>query len=292
MNLRRIDLNLLTVFDAIMAEGSITRAAARLGMTQPALSNALTRLRRQVDDPLFIRSAEGMEPTERALLMAGPVRQALDTARLAFAAMPEAPHAASKRRYTIALGEIGEAIMLPAAISALERDMPFGLVLRRPQEEPEIENAMLEGRLDLVWTPDPIRSRDIAAEPVMKDELVCLLPLHPGEQELTSELFFRLQHAVMRGASYERLLERGLRRRDIVVGDCHCGALPGLVGECGFAAVLPKRLAEPMAAHHGLSIAALPFDMPDLLLYQAWPRHLDKDAQHRRLRRALKAAAR
>ncbi|MFN3628027.1 MAG: LysR family transcriptional regulator, partial [Parvibaculum sp.] len=72
MNLRRIDLNLLTVFDAIMAEGSITRAAARLGMTQPALSNALTRLRRQMDDPLFIRSADGMEPTERALRMAGP----------------------------------------------------------------------------------------------------------------------------------------------------------------------------------------------------------------------------
>lgn len=291
MNLRRIDLNLLTVFDAIMAEGSITRAAARLGMTQPALSNALTRLRRQVDDPLFIRSAEGMEPTERALLMAGPVRQALDTARLAFAAMPDTPSAAGKRRYTVALGEIGEAIVLPAAILALERDMPFGLVLRRPQEEPEIENAMLEGRLDLVWTPDPIRSRDIAAEPVMKDELVCLLPLHPGEQELTSDRFFSLQHAVMRGASYERLLDRGARRRDIVIGDCHCGALPGLVGECGFAAVLPRRLAEPMAASHGLAIAALPFDMPDLLLYQAWPRHLDRDTQHRRLRRALKAAA-
>ena len=292
MNLRRIDLNLLTVFEAIMAEGSITRAAARLGMTQPALSNALTRLRRQMDDPLFIRSADGMMPTERALLMAEPVRQALDSARLALAAMPEAGPGAGKRRYAIALGEIGEAIVLPAAIPALSRDMPFGLALRRAHDEPDIEYAMLDGRLDLVWTPEPMRSRDIAAEPVLKDELVCLLPPHPGAGELTGEIYFSLRHVALRGASYERLLDRGGRQRDIVIGDCHCGALPGLVGGCGLAAVLPRRLAEPMAASHSLAIAALPFDVPDLLLHQAWPRQLDKDMQHRRLRRALKAAAR
>lgn len=292
MNLRRIDLNLLTVFDAIMAEGSITRAAARLGMTQPALSNALTRLRRQMDDPLFIRSAEGMEPTERALLMAEPVRQALDTARRAFAATPDAAPGAGKRHYTIALGEFGEAIMLPAAISALQHEMPFELVLRPPQERPDIENAMLAGCLDLVWTPKPIRSRDIASEPVMKDELVCLLPRHLTGRKLTPDLYFGLRHAAMRGAPYEHLLDCGARRRDIVISGCHCGVLPGLIGRCGLAAVLPKRLAEPIAASQGLAIAALPFDRPDLLLYQAWPRHLDKDAQHRRLRRALKAAAR
>jgi acyl-CoA synthetase (AMP-forming)/AMP-acid ligase II len=99
----------LTVFDAIMAEGSITRAAMRLGMTQPALSNALTRLRRQMDDPLFVRTVEGMEPTERAMIIAGPVRQALDIARQAFAAMPDASSATGKLRYRIAIGEIGEA---------------------------------------------------------------------------------------------------------------------------------------------------------------------------------------
>ncbi|MFN4353375.1 LysR family transcriptional regulator [Parvibaculum sp.] len=291
MNLRRIDLNLLTVFDAIMAEGSITRAAMRLGMTQPALSNALTRLRRQMDDPLFVRTVEGMEPTERAMLMAGPVRQALDIARQAFAAMPDLPPGTGKRRYTIALGEIGEAIALPAAISALDRDMPFRLVLERPQERPNLEIALLEGSLDLVWTPLAMRSRDVAIEPVMKDELVCLLPPPLAGRTLTPELYFGLQHAVMRGTLYERELDRGGRRRDIVIGDCHCGALPGLVGGCGFAAVLPKRLAEAIAASHGLAVAALPFDMPDLLLHQAWPRHLDNDPQHRRLRRALKAAA-
>lgn len=291
MNLRRIDLNLLTVFDAIMAEGSITRAAMRLGMTQPALSNALTRLRRQMDDPLFVRTVEGMEPTERAMLMAGPVRQALDIARQAFAAMPDLPPGTGKRRYTIALGEIGEAIALPAAISTLDRDMPFRLVLERPQDRPNLEIALLEGSLDLVWTPLAMRSRDVAIEPVMKDELVCLLPPPLAGRTLTPELYFGLQHAVMRGTLYERELDRGGRRRDIVIGDCHCGALPGLVGGCGFAAVLPKRLAEAIAASHGLAVAALPFDMPDLLLHQAWPRHLDNDPQHRRLRRALKAAA-
>ncbi|MDX5366908.1 MAG: LysR family transcriptional regulator [Alphaproteobacteria bacterium] len=292
MNLRRIDLNLLTVFDAIMAEGSVTRAAMRLGMTQPALSNALTRLRRQMDDPLFVRTVEGMQPTERAIVMAGPVRQALDIARLALAGTPDAPPGTGKRRYTIALGEIGEAVALPAAISALGADLPFGLTLQRPQDRSNLESALLEGSLDLAWTPLPMRSRDIAIEPVMKDELLCLLPPHLTGRKLTQELYFSMRHAVMRGAVYERELDRGGRRRDIVIGDCHCGALPGLVGGCGYAVVLPKRVAEPLAARHGLGTAALPFDVPDLLLHQAWPRHLDKDAQHRRLRRALKAAAR
>lgn len=292
MNLRRIDLNLLTVFDAIMAEGSITRAALRLGMTQPALSNALMRLRRQMDDPLFVRTVEGMEPTERAIVMAGPVRQALDIARQAFAAMPGAASGAGKRRYRVAIGEIGEAIALPPAISALGPDISFGLSFERPQDRPDLELALLEGSLDLAWTPLPMRSRDIAAEPVMKDELLCLLPPQLAGRKLTRELYFGLPHAVMRGATYERELDRGGRRRDIVIGDCHCGALPGLVGGCGYAVVLPKRLAEPLAARHGLATAVLPFDMPDMLLYQAWPRLLDRDAQHRRLRRALKAAAR
>ena len=292
MNLRRIDLNLLTVFDAIMAEGSITRAAMRLGMTQPALSNALTRLRRQMDDPLFVRTVEGMEPTERAMIIAGPVRQALDIARQAFAAMPDASSATGKLRYRIAIGEIGEAIALPAAISALGPDLPFGLSFEPPQDKADLEIALLEGSLDLAWTPLPIRSRDIAVEPVMKDELLCLLPPYLAGRKLTRELYFGLPHAVMRGATYERELDRGGRRRDIVIGNCHCGALPGLVGRCGYAVVLPKRLAEPLASRHGLVMAALPFDIPDMLLHQAWPRLLDKDVQHRRLRRALKAAAR
>jgi DNA-binding transcriptional LysR family regulator len=206
--------------------------------------------------------------------------------------MPDAPPGMGRKRYTIALGEIGEATALPAAISALGGDLPFRLALERPQDRPDLELALLEGDLDLAWTPIPMRSRDIATEPVMKDELLCLLPPHLAERELTPDLYFSMRHAVMRGAAYERELDRGGRRRDIVIGDCHCGALPGLVGGCGYAVVLPARLAEPLAARHGLATAALPFDMPDLLLHQAWPRLLDKDMQHRRLRRALRAAAR
>ncbi|MBX3505463.1 MAG: LysR family transcriptional regulator [Parvibaculum sp.] len=291
MNLRRIDLNLLTVFDAVMAEGSITRAALRLGMTQPALSNALTRLRRLVDDPLFIRTGNGIAPTERAERMAGPVRQALACSAQALGVLPVAPPETARRCFTLMLGEVGEAVALPAALAATRGGDDFDIRLE-PQREPvDLEIDLLEGRLDLAWTPLPSRSRDIVSEPVMRDEFVCLLPPVHGAEPLTDERYSLLRHVAVRGASHEQV-DRGGRQRDIAVELCHFAALPQLVARTGVAATLPKRLAEQFAAGQGLHVAPLPFDVPDLLLYQAWPAYLDGDAAHRRLRKALKAAAR
>lgn len=291
MNLRRIDLNLLTVFDAIMAEGSITRAALRLGMTQPALSNALTRLRRLVDDPLFIRTGNGIVPTERAERMAAPVRRALASSAEALGVMPEAPPEAPRRCFALMLGEVGEAVALPAALAAIPDGDAFDLRLEMQREPADIDIELLEGRLDLAWTPLPPRSRDIKCEPVMREEFVCLLP-SSSEEPLTEERYFQLRHASVRGAGHEQQIDRGAKQRDIAVELSHLTALPLLVARFGVAATLPRRLAEQFAACHGLTVAPLPFELPDLLLYQAWPAFLDGEASHKRLRKALKAAAR
>lgn len=293
MNLRRIDLNLLTIFDAIMSEGSITRAAARLGMTQPALSNALTRLRRLVDDPLFVRVGNRIVPTERAAALSGPIRQALEIAERALGANPDEEDATEGPRcFTLALGDAGEAIALPAAFAKLKREgkRPVRLTLRRHAPDPAAE--LKRGTIDLAWLSETPPTREISVEPVMKDEIVCVLAGATGRKKMTRDFFFALEHAAIAGAGHERQLDKNGRKRRIAIEFAHHAPLAALVAETELAATMPRRVAEHYAALHDLAIVPLPFDMPDALIHQAWPRALDGDREHGRLRNALKAAAR
>ena len=293
MNLRRIDLNLLTIFDAIMSEGSITRAALRLGMTQPALSNALTRLRRMVNDPLFVRTGNRIVPTERAMALAGPIRQALEITEQALGANPSAEEDGSSARcFTLALGDAGEAVVLPAAFAKLKRDgkRPVRLTLRRHAPDPATD--LKRGTIDLAWLSEPPPTREISTEPVMKDEIVCVMAGMAAKKRMTRDFFFALDHAALANADHERQLDKNGRKRRIAIEFAHHGPLAALVAETELAATMPRRIAEHYAALHDLAIMPLPFDMPDVLIHQAWPRALDRDREHRRLRNALKAAAR
>ena len=124
MKLRSIDLNLLAVFDAIAAEGNLSRAARRLGMSQPAMSNALARLRETLDDPLFVRTGRGMEPTPRARLMTEPIRQALDLMQNSLRTDSAFDFASSKRSFTVAVEDYGEAVVMPRFMEWLNRVAP------------------------------------------------------------------------------------------------------------------------------------------------------------------------
>ena len=119
MNLRSIDLNLLVVFDAIMAEGKLSKAAEKLGMTQSAASSALSRLRITFDDELFVRTRQGMVPTHRAQELILHVREALFSINKAFDSEQEFDPALSHRTFKMVMGDYGELLLLPAAILML-----------------------------------------------------------------------------------------------------------------------------------------------------------------------------
>ena len=133
MKLRSIDLNLLAVFDAIAAEGNLSRAARKLGMSQPAMSNALARLREVVDDPLFVRTGRGMEPTPRARLIAEPIRQALDLIQNSLRLDNAFDYASSRRTFTVAVEDYGEAVIMPRFMEWLSRVAPGVRVRIRPE---------------------------------------------------------------------------------------------------------------------------------------------------------------
>lgn len=122
MNIAALDLNLLVVFDALLTDGSVTRAARRVGLSQPAFSNALGRLRAGLGDPLFARAGGGMAPTPRALSLAGPVRTALHDLQRALDAPTEPP--ATARTVTVAANEYARCLLIPSAIQALLKRAP------------------------------------------------------------------------------------------------------------------------------------------------------------------------
>ena len=295
MNLRRIDLNLLTIFDAIMAEGSITRAAVRLGMTQPALSNALTRLRRLVDDPLFVRVGNKIVPTARAEALSVPIRQALDLAERALSGHPAEAERDEARVFTLALGDVGETIALPRALARLRREAGATPRLRLKCAAPNVlADELGTGAVDLAWLVFPPRLREVSMEPVMRDEFVCMVAAEDAAKEMTPDRYLTLDHVAL---GTENAADQpgfgGWRKQRKIAMEVHDYApLAMLVATVGLAATLPNRLAQHYAGLYGLAVQPLPFDAPPAVIYQAWPRSLTEDLMHIRLRRAFKLAVR
>src|SRR6185436_16781791 len=124
MHLSRVDLNLFVVFDAIYAEGGITRASQRLNLSQPALSHALARLREMFDDELFVRHKRAMMPTPLARQLVEPVRQSLQRLERTLNKVDRFDPATATKRYTIGLRDVLEAALLPRLMRGMARAAP------------------------------------------------------------------------------------------------------------------------------------------------------------------------
>src|SRR6185295_9310517 len=149
VNVADLDLNLLRVFDAVLQERSVTAAAARLGLTQPAVSNALARLRRLFDDVLFVRTPAGMDATPFARELGEPVRQALALLESALAHGPGFDPATSTRAFRFYMSDIGQVEFLPPLVERVQRTAP-GVRLEAPAlEVDDIGDALAAGALDI-----------------------------------------------------------------------------------------------------------------------------------------------
>ena len=150
MNWRRLDLNLLVIFDAVAQERSATRAASKLNMTQPAISHALARLRSALGDELFIRTPEGMEPTPCAERLAGPVRAALESLGAALDDSEEFEPKAVERSFTVALNNLAAVVLAGPLATAVGLEAPgVNLSLLRPGATLDLAERLDRGQLDL-----------------------------------------------------------------------------------------------------------------------------------------------
>lgn len=195
-NLRAIDLNLLVVLDALLAEQHLSRAAARLNMSQPAMSHALGRLRLLLDDTLFRREGGQMLPTLRALALAGPLTEAMAQIRSVLG--PDGFDPATPHVFRLAMSDYGSGIVLPGLMRQLRRDAPgVDLVITQHSRETMIA-GIADGTLDLALGVFPSVPPQLEQELLLEDRYVCVVdPAHqpPLPDGLTRDAFWAAAHA-------------------------------------------------------------------------------------------------
>ncbi len=294
-HLRSVDLNLLTVFDAVMREPNFSAAAVSLGMTQPAVSNAVARLRDTFGDALFVRGRHGMTPTPRARELVGPVREALDIIRGALDPAADFDPSRSDRVFHLALGDYGELVLLPFLLRRL-RDCGGNLAIHTyPEHDPESLALVKEGRLDFFFDYRPPEDDQLDACVLGEEEAVVIARRrHPVvKRRLTKKMYLEAGHVVLgRPHPNQTLLEalwrdRGPLPRRVAARVRQYAAMPRLVAQSDCLATVPRRMAEQAARGLPIAIHRLPFDLGPIPTWMVWNRALERDKGHAWLKQAI-----
>jgi DNA-binding transcriptional LysR family regulator len=286
MHVSELDLNLLHVFAAVHAARSVSRAANTLGLSQPAVSHALTRLRLVLHDPLFVRAPGGVRPTPKADQLARQVESAL---QLIDVALHEADHfdaGRSQRRFVVHMSDIGADEFLPQLMASIGRQAP-GVRLEAVQLAPQaITPALDEGRLDLAFGYLPALAGTESA-PLLQERYVVLLRRgHPlaaalRDRAALERLDFILVDSHAEPARALHLL--GLQGR-IRLTLPHFTVAPGIVAATDLAVVVPLRPALRLAARHGLQVVEPDLGLPPFTVAMHWTWRSANDPGHRWLR--------
>jgi DNA-binding transcriptional LysR family regulator len=296
--LRAVDLNLLTVLDAVLAERNVTRAAERLGMTQPAVSNALTRLRLLFDDELFLRRGKEMAPTPRALSLAGPIREALDLIQASLAPHDAFDYTAS-HTFRLGIVDIGEAVLLPRFLQWLEK---LGANVRldiRREPGSALHDEMRLGKLELALDHIVIPGEEFRRQHVLDLELVPLVRRdHPTVgQALTIDEYVALEHVILQPREGQtNLAEQALA----VVGRSRCVrvqvpdylSMPFIASQSNLVCTLPLPLARLFEQHLPVRVVRCPLPIHPIPLFMMWHVCQDSDPAHHWLRRSIIEACR
>ncbi len=293
VNWGALDLNLLVVFDAVMQERSVTRAAARVGLSQPAMSHALTRLRHMLKDELFVRTPQGMVPTPRAEELARPVRNALDELQLSLESSEFDP-ATAVRTFRIAIDNYA-AMVLAGPIAAHAAELAPGVMLDfRPSGTLDIVDLIDKGELDLAVGPYGEAGERFSTLRLLDDAFAVLLRRgHPAIEDgkLPLASFAALPHLEISSSGddlsfvAQALAEHGLTHR-VALRAPYLSTAPILAGT-DMIAVVRRRAAEAFASAHALDVRALPHPSPRIATQMIWHRRFDGHSAHRWLRQVV-----
>ncbi len=288
MNLRSLDLNLLLVFDAVFQERSISKAANKLTLSQPTVSNALARLRECLEDPLFERSSQGMVPTAHAKMIAKPIRLALDVLDRGLRGDDAFDFMHSDREFVIAVEDYGETIILPRFLDWLLKVAPHLRIRIRPESSALLKNQLRDGEVDLALDYFALSEPGYHSKCVLTETLLSLSRQnHPqvGEK-LSLDSYLEQLHVVLAPRTDAKpmidlaLSKRGLHRR-IAVTVPHFLSMPVIVQTSDLICTLPRRMAHLYADHFHLRSHAVPLRIPSFPIYLIWHESTQSDAGHR-----------
>lgn len=303
MNFRTLDLNLLRVFDTVMVERNVTRAAERLSMSQPAVSNALRRLREAIGEELFVPGSTGVTPTPQAVELWPAVRDAMAALRQLFDPQGFDP-AHDERRFTLAMADATAAVILPRLLAAFEAGRSRSTLQVEPLTTRDPRTLLERGGVDAAvgFFPDVARAQSAALgqgetvlEPLYQCDYVCVMrrghPLAAAEpltmDDYCAAAHIRVSFAGRPHGFVDEVLARHGRTRHVALMLGQYAAAVQVLCQTELLGVLPRRFVEASGAADKLHVTALPFEMPLVEIGLLWHRRHERDAAQRWLRETI-----
>ena len=295
--LRDLDLNLLKVLEAVYSCGSLTNAAKRLGVTQPAVSAALTRLRDNLGDELFIRAGRGVSPTPVTRDLVHPVRQALQALENSLCQTRRFDPVSSQRKFVLSMSDRMEEELLPNIMGKLCREAPLVRIRNSAMGPTDAATALISGEIDIAFNPSGIPdTNELVQKFFLRNNLVCMV--RPGHPILSKGDLFdisdyaSIQHVLVANKQQtiglvDSALGRLNVRRHVALRCQHRSVVPLVLRESDLAYTGERSYA----IRHGLKTLALPFEVPETMLNMFWHRSQDQDPGHQWFRCILEAAA-
>jgi len=301
MNIRRVDLNLLIYLDVLLREKNVTRAAEQLGITQPAMSNGLKRLRDLFADPLLIRTSDGMTPTERATELQPQIRKVLED--LMGIVQPDIAFdpKKSKKMFRIMCSDYAEATLMPTIIKQLRHSAP-DIILDLLTPSDVSYKDMEQGKVDMAINRFNEMPASFHQKTIWKDSFSCLInSANPLAQDWNLENYLKAHHiwvsktgmGVGFGVDPEKsgglgwidqALGRIGKKRTISIFTRHYSMPALLAADNDLVATLPTRVARMQVDNTDLVIKDPPFEIPELELKMAWSQLLNNNPAHKWLR--------
>ena len=288
MNLQKVDLNLFIVFDAIYTEANLTRAGQIVGITQPAVSNALARLRETFNDPLFVRTAQGMVPTPMAQNIIGPVRNALQLLRVSVQESRIFNPREANKTFRVSMTDLTEAVLFPPLFQRLRRLAPNVKIESMLARRRETTKELAAGRLDFAMDA-PLNTDPQVRHVKLLEDSCAMRRGHPlAKEKLSLDEYLSLSHVHISsrrnglGMVDLALGKMGLQRR-IDLRSQHYMMATQVIRQTDMAVTVPERFAH----RHDLHQAALPVEIPPLETHIYWHESTDQDPANRWMREQL-----
>ncbi len=289
------DLNLLLAFEALFRHGSVTRAAAQIGLSQSAMSSALGRLRKQFGDPLFVNTRSGMLPTPRALELAPPLMEALAMVRGAIGSREAFAPRTSTRSMRVYMTDVGEMVLLPRLMRHLHAHAPSLRIETAQLQAAELAVRMETGDIDLAVGYLPQLTGKIRRARLFEEHYVCMTrPDHPlgRRAALTLKEFLGARHVLIASmGSGHQALERALADRgvhdNVALRVPHFVVVPLIVAGTDLVVSLPNQVAKVSASIAKVKVHPLPIPVPSFDVSLYWHERVENDAANQWLRAAL-----
>ena len=308
MSIGRVDLNLLVYLDVLLRECNVTRAADQLGLSQPAMSNGLRRLRDHFEDPLLVRTSDGMTPTERALELQPVVRDLLSTVDRALQPITEFDAASAKRVFRIMASDYAESTLLPRILLKLRESAP-GITLDIMTPSDVSFEDMDQGKVDMAINRFDALPQSFHQKVLWQDDFSCLMRAsHAVLKDFTLDTYLQAQHVwvsktgmgvgvgvdpedVQRLGWVDEALSRLGVQRNITMFTRHYQAAMLLAEQTDLIVTLPSKAALLQQNNPRVVIKNPPFEIPSIDLKMAWSPLLHHNPAHRWMRRIAADAA-